>query len=283
MYVMLNYFIVPSGITRKQYCEAVQNKTDTDWLCVNCDHPTCHFQADLFEFNPSVDSTHLTAEPTTDSFTTEPADSFTAEPIADTFTAEPTANSLPSFYTTNSSHSDMEIDHATLMSFELPEYTQEASIDDSLPLRGAATEPTPVEYITISESTEHNYKNLCDSLGYSYVYNYTTSRGIVKWRCAICNSNIKCNAKVNQDGNKFTRCSNPHVCTPKPGVSTTLQIHKEINKAAYQDVHASAAEITERVLAERAPMSQHHFQLLSSLPRMQTVDANACGHKICKI
>ena len=40
-------------------------------------------------------------------------------------------------------------------------------------------------------------------------------------------------------------------CTPKPGVSTTLHIHKEINKAACQDVHASAADITERVLAER--------------------------------
>ena len=96
MYVMLNYFLVPSCITRKQYCEAVQNKTDINWLCVNRDH--------------------LTAEPTADSFTTKPADSFTAEPTADTFTAEPTANSLPSFYTTNSSHSDMEIDHATLMS-----------------------------------------------------------------------------------------------------------------------------------------------------------------------
>ena len=145
----------------------------------------------------------------------------------------------------------MEIDHATLMSFQLPDYTQEASIDESLLLRAAAAEPAPVEYITISESTEHNCNKLCDSLGCSYVYNYTTSRGIIKWRCAICNSNIKCNAEVNQDGNKFTRCSNPHVCTPKPGVTTTLQIHKEINKAACQDVHASAAEITERVLAER--------------------------------
>ena len=95
MCVILNYFLVPSGITRKQYCEDVQNKTDIDWLCVNCDHPTCHFQADLSEFNPPVDSTHLTAEPTPDPFTTEPTDSFTAEPTAGSFTAEPTANSLP--------------------------------------------------------------------------------------------------------------------------------------------------------------------------------------------
>ena len=109
MYVILNYFLVPSGITRKQYHEAVQNKTDIDWLCVNCDYPTCHFWADLSEFNPPVDSTLLTAEPTPDCFTTEPADSFNAEPTADSFTAEPTANSsLPSFDTTNSSHSDME-------------------------------------------------------------------------------------------------------------------------------------------------------------------------------
>ena len=121
-------------------------------------------------------------------------------------------------------------------------------MDESLPLRAAAA---PVEYITISDSTEHNHSKLCDSLGYSYVYNYTTSRGIIKWRYAIHNSNIKCNAKVNRDGNKLTRCSNPHVCTPKLGVSTTLQIHKEINKVACQDVHASAAEITEGVLAER--------------------------------
>ena len=85
----------------------------------------------------------------------------------------------------------------------------------------------------------------------SFIYFLTISRGIIKWRCAIHNSNIKCNAKVNQDGNKFIRCSNPHLCTPKPGVSTTLQIHKEINKEACQDVHASAAEITERLLAER--------------------------------
>ena len=131
-------------------------------------------QADLSEFNPQIDSTHLTAEPTPDSFTTEPVDSFTAEPTADSFTAEPTAdsfaaeptadsftakptadsftaeataNSLPSFDTTNSSHSDMEIDHATLVSFELPDYTQEPSIDDSLPLTAAAAEPAPVEYI----------------------------------------------------------------------------------------------------------------------------------------
>ena len=145
----------------------------------------------------------------------------------------------------------MEIDHATLMSFELPEYTQEASIDESLPLRATAAEPAPVEYITISESTECNCSKQCDSLGYSYAYNYSTSRGIIKWRCAIHNSNIKCNAKINQDGNKFTRCSNPHVCNPRPGVSTTLQIRKEINKAACQDVHASSAEITERVLANR--------------------------------
>ena len=116
----------------------------------------------------------------------------------------------------------MEIDHATLMSFEWPDYTQETAIDDSLPLRAAAAEPAPVEYITIFESTECNCNKLCDSLGYSYVYNYTTSRGIIKWRCAIHNSNIKCNAKVNQDGNKFTRCSNPHVCTLKPEISTTL-------------------------------------------------------------
>ena len=85
----------------------------------------------------------------------------------------------------------------------------------------------------------------------SFIYLLMASRGIIKWRCAIHNSNIKCNAKVNQDGNKFSRYSNPHVCTPNPGVSTTLQICKEINKAARQDVHASAAEITERVLVER--------------------------------
>ena len=187
MYVILNYFLVPSDIIRKQYCEAVQNKTD--WLCVNFDHPTCHFQADLSEFNPPVDSTHLTAEPTPDSFTTEPADSFTTEPSADSFTddsiAEPTANSaLPSFDTTNSSHSDMEIDHATLTSFELPDYKQEASMDERLLLRATAAEPAPAEYITISESTVHNRNKLCDSLSYSYVYNYTTSRGIIKWRCA---------------------------------------------------------------------------------------------------
>ena len=87
MYIILNYFHVPSGITRKQYHEAVQNKTDIAWLCVNCDHPTHHFQADLSEFNPPVDSTHLTAEPTLDSFTTEPVDSFTFEPTADSFIA----------------------------------------------------------------------------------------------------------------------------------------------------------------------------------------------------
>ena len=79
MYVILNYFLVPSGIRRKQYHEAVQNKTDTDWLCVNCDHPTHYFQADLSEFSLPVENTHLTAEPTPDSFTTKPADSFTAE------------------------------------------------------------------------------------------------------------------------------------------------------------------------------------------------------------
>ena len=50
----------------------------------------------------------------------------------------------------------MEIDHATLRSLELPDYTQEASMDESLPLRAAAAEPAPVEYITISESIEHN-------------------------------------------------------------------------------------------------------------------------------
>ena len=169
MYLILNYFLVPSGITRKQYHEAVQNKADIDWLCVNCDHPSCHFQTGLSEFNPPVDNTHLTAEPIPDSFTTEPANSFTAEPTADSFTddstAEPTGNSsLPSFDTTNSSHSDMEIDNATLMSFELPDYTQEVSMDESLPVRAAAAEPAPVEYITISLSTEHNHNKLCDSL-----------------------------------------------------------------------------------------------------------------------
>ena len=149
-------------------------------------------------------------------------------------------------------------------------------MDESLPLRAAAVEPAPVECIIISESTEHNCNKLCDSLGYSYVYNYTTSRGIIKWRCAICNRNIKCNAKVNQDENKFTRRSNPHVCTPKPGVSTTLQIHEEINKEACQDVHASAAKITERVLAERVTSEP-----TISLPALVQLAQNAncrCEH-----
>ena len=110
------------------------------------------------QFNPPIDSTHLIAEPTPDSFTTEPADSFTAEPTAYSFIAEPTAkSSLPSFDTTTSSHSDMQTDHATLMSFELPDYTQEASMDESLPLRATAAEPVPVAYITISESTDCNH------------------------------------------------------------------------------------------------------------------------------
>ena len=42
----------------------------------------------------------------------------------------------------------MEIDHATLMSFELPDYTQEVSMDESLPLRAAAAETAPVEPTT---------------------------------------------------------------------------------------------------------------------------------------
>ena len=256
IYVILNYFLVPSGITRKQYCETVQNKNDIDWLCVNCDHPTCHFQADLSEINPPVDSSHLTAEPTPDSFTTEPAHSFTAEPTAN--------SSLPSFDTTTSSHRHMEIDQTTLMSFELPDYTQEASMDESLPLRAAAAEPAPVEYITTSESTKHNCNKLCDSLSYSYIYNYTTSRGIIKWRCAICNSNIKCNAKVNQDGNKFTRCSNPHVCTPKPRVSTTLQIHTEIRQHAKMHMLQQLISLREALL-KQSPMSQYLCSCLGSV------------------
>ena len=53
----------------------------------------------------------------------------------------------------------MEVDHATLMSFELPDYTQELSMDESLPLRAAAAEPAPVEPTTLLPAPAQLAKN----------------------------------------------------------------------------------------------------------------------------
>ena len=110
-------------------------------------------------------------------------------------------------------------DYATQEPIQQPEYT----IDDGPHVAA------PVEYTLISESSQRKGKKLCDSLGFTYVSLYTNFKGVQKWRCAIRNKNIDCNAKVDQlDSNIFIRCSNPHICTPRPGIATTLKMRKKI-------------------------------------------------------
>ena len=110
-------------------------------------------------------------------------------------------------------------DYATQEPIQQPEYT----IDDGPHVAA------PVEYTLISESSQRKGNKLCDSLGFTYVSLYTNFKGVQKWRCAMRNKNIDCNAKVDQlDSNIFIRCSNPHICTPRPGIATTLKMRKKI-------------------------------------------------------
>ena len=84
------------------------------------------------------------------------------------------------------------------------------------------------------------------------------------------------NAKVDQINDVFIRCSNPHICTAKPGIATTLKIRKTINQEASKNVFSSAAEITEHVLSQKITQEP-----TISLPAPKQLAQNANRKRKC--
>ena len=89
------------------------------------------------------------------------------------------------------SSTDNNIDDTTLEPIQQRDYPQEDSIQDGLPVEAVATDADPIKFHIIAESSQRNSSKLCDSLGFNYVYRYTTSKGIKKWRCATRNKNLQ--------------------------------------------------------------------------------------------
>ena len=92
-----------------------------------------------------------------------------------------------------------------------------------------------------------------DSHGFSYTRKPPkrgASSNTVYWRCVVGNKDVQCPATVIQDANSFTRGKSNHLDSAQPGIANTVCIKKKVKSAALSDIFTSAAEITDKVLAE---------------------------------
>ena len=176
--------------------------------------------------------------------------SFAGLPIAHSSMADTFDSSMPSFDTSDVSSL---LDDTNLASFQVPNISAENSIDDSLPVAAVPAELSPIEYCIIPGGTKHGNDMLTDSHGFSYTRKPPkrgASSDTVYWRCAVCNKDVQCPAKVIQDGNSFTRGRSNHLDSAQPGIANTVRIKKKVKSVALSDIFTSAAEITDKVLAE---------------------------------
>ena len=84
---------------------------------------------------------------------------------------------------------DSNIDDFTLQSFQVPEFSAEYSIDDSLPTQAVATDISEVEYEIIAGSSSRQGDKLTDSQGYSYGVKQKNEKHTI-WRCSVRNKQL---------------------------------------------------------------------------------------------
>ena len=267
------FFPLISGISKKQYCRAVNSSKGIDWQCQRCTQASFLQSmmpaeatlerplAAIIEYNTPDDSSDMeldftinesstgaqpstTAEP---SFTADPSltstDLSIREPVAHSSMADSSDSSMPSF-------DDLDV---SLPSFDTPDMPAEESIDDSLPLNAMPHTAPTTEYTIVPNATKFGFPMLTDNRGYSYTkkQNSETAAGITNWRCTKRNpGKANCHATVRQEGNNFSFNGAGHTCTAEPGIANTLRIKTKIKSTAVIDIFTSTAEITERILQE---------------------------------
>ena len=205
-------------------------------------------------FEPPVDSTHLSDLPPPVSPLSDmdididswPGDSFIAEIMADDSTTPGSSHeassdadtSMPSFtFVTQSDSSDSNINmgDSTLPSVNVPEYPDEDSIEESLPIGGIAADNPEVDYMLVPAASSCGGDKLTDTNGFSYGVKRKNNKHTL-WRCSVCNRHVTYKATVLQEGNSFTRGPHPHLHPSQPGITRSLQTRKQINSMALSDI-----------------------------------------------
>ena len=157
----------------------------------------------------------------------------------------------------------------------MPEYPAENTIDESLSLGEIAAEPRPVEYNIIPSSSECCGDKLVDSHGFSYGVRLKNNKCTL-WRCSVHNAQVHCLATIHQEEDVFTPGPHPHLHHPLPGIANSLQAREKINSQALSEVFMSAAEITEKVLAEN--FNNEPTPALSSNAQLAQNANHLCQH-----
>ena len=163
MLIYILFFLFILGITQHQYRTSVDNGIEIDWKCIRYKSTPTPLQS-FSEFIPYGSSTHLLPDLTAElsalsslshtesdmdtySFSIDystanfPANNTLAaeiEAFADAYAADCSDTSMPPFNV--SSPSDSFMDSIDLLSFHVPEYPTEESINDSLPIRATAAD-----------------------------------------------------------------------------------------------------------------------------------------------
>ena len=123
-------------------------------------------------FIPKATSTYVADLPAIESSTIDSPEEYS------TNTADPDLSIPPSSETSVVSSTDNDTDDATLEPIQQRDYPQEESIECKLPVQAVATPAAAVEFCIIDESSQRNSNKLCDRVGFTYVYHYTTSKSI---------------------------------------------------------------------------------------------------------
>ena len=95
------------------------------------------------------------------------------------------------------------------VSFTLPVAENEPSSEDARVAEDPLVNSGSIQYSVIERATQRGRPRLVDSAGYSYGI-HRQMDDVVHWRCTTRNGNIKCQAKVRQDGTTFTASDHPH-------------------------------------------------------------------------
>ena len=98
---------------------------------------------------------------------------------------------------------------STLPSVNVPEYPDEDSIEESLPIGGIAADNPEVDYMLVPAASSCGGDKLTDTNGFSYGVKRKNDKHTL-WRCSVHNRHVTCKATVLQEGNSFTRGPHPH-------------------------------------------------------------------------
>ena len=169
------------------------------------------------------------------------------EAITDACAADCSETTMPPFIPSSSSHSCKN--GTDLPFFHAPEYQTKDSIDESLPVGAIAADTQEVQYTVVPASSQWHGDKLTDSLGFSYCLKNRNSKQTM-WKCSVHNQQLYYNVTVCQEGEIFTRGPQAHLHPGQPGIANSLCSRKKIYTLAPSDIFTSAAEITEKVLAE---------------------------------